>query len=45
MELLPASQYVFINGVRAWTLWNNGRHQQHFIIRERLLAKFIIFNI
>ena len=26
MELLPASQYVFINGVRAW---NNGRHQQH----------------
>jgi len=31
MELLPASQYVFINGVRAWTYMEQWCHQQHLI--------------
>ena len=35
------SSMVFVLG----HIWNSGHHQQHFIIRERLLAKFIVFYI
>jgi len=52
MELLPASHYMFVDGVRAWTYmeqWSTLHRSQSLcvtnFVRKRSLAKFIIFYI